>query len=612
MLLFHSNPIIFAHWRAGGARFYMSILLKNMKPKEWFTVTLCAVLVTVQVWLDLKLPDYMSEITRLVQTTGSQMHEIWSVGGDMLLCAFGSLIAAIIVGFFAARMAAGMARRLRSELFDKVESFSMEEIGRFSTASLITRSTNDITQIQMLIAMGLQVMIKAPVMSVWAILKIAGKTWEWSLATGCAVFALVAIAAVLLTFALPKFRIVQSQTDKLNSVTRENLTGVRVVRAYNAEWYQEGKFETANRDLTATNLFVSRMMAIMQPGMMSIMNGLTLSIYWIGAYLINAASLMNRLGLFSDMIVYSSYAMQIVISFMMLIMIFVILPRAMVSARRIREVLSTEPQIRDGGLESPPPATGEVEFRHVSFRYPDAAEYVLHDISFSAKPGETVAFIGSTGCGKSTVVNLIPRFYDATEGDILIDGVDVRDYKLGDLHARIGYVPQRAVIFMGTVASNIAFGDSRRGPETAETEEAEIAEAARIAQAAEFVEKLAEGYGAPVSQSGTNLSGGQKQRVAIARAVYRKPEIFIFDDSFSALDYQTDRQLRQELKSHTAGATTFIVAQRIGTIRDADRIVVLDDGNVVGVGTHAELMKTCGVYREIAHSQLTAEELGNE
>lgn len=586
----------------------MSILLKKMKSRDWLQVAVCVILITVQVWLSLKLPDYMKEITQLVQTPGSEMREIWIAGGYMLLCAFGTLISAFIVGFFASRLAAGMAKRLRSDLYDKVEAFSMEEIGRFSTASLITRSTNDITQIQMLIAMGLQVMIRAPIMSVWAIIKIAGKTWQWSLATGCAVFALISIASIMLTFALPKFRIVQSQTDKLNSVTRENLTGVRVVRAYNAESYQEQKFETANRELTTTNLFISRVMAILQPGMMAIMNGLTLSIYWIGAYLISSAGFMDKLSLFSDMIVYSQYAMQIVMSFMMLIMIFVILPRAMVSARRIKEVLRTEPRILDGNLTDLPAAVGEVEFKNVSFRYPNAEEDVLHDISFKAGAGETVAFIGSTGCGKSTVVNLIPRFYDATEGEVLIDSVNIKEYKLHDLHNKIGYVPQRAVIFKGTIASNIAFGDSGRG----EPSEAEIAKAAQIAQASEFVEKLEDGFSSTVSQSGTNLSGGQKQRVAIARAVYRRPEIFIFDDSFSALDYQTDRQLRGELKKRTKGATTFIVAQRIGTIRDADRIIVLEDGNVVGSGTHDELLKTCGVYREIAYSQLTGEELGDE
>lgn len=571
-------------------------------------VILCIALVAVQVWLDLKLPDYMSEITRLVVTPGSEMRDIWTVGGKMLFCALGSLASAFVVGFFAARLAAGLSKYLRATIYAKIEAFSMEEMARFSTPSLITRSTNDITQIQMLVAMGLQVLIKAPILSVWAILKISGKSWQWSTATGSAIFVLVAIVTTLLIFAFPKFKRIQEQTDRLNSVTRENLNGVRVVRAYNAETYQEKKFETANAALTGTNLFVTRMMAIMQPGMYSIMNGLTLAIYWIGAHLIDSAGMAQKLGLFSDMIVYTSYAMQVVMSFMMLIMIFIFLPRAMVSARRVREVLKTRSRVVDGSLETPPPARGEVEFRHVSFRYPDAAEYVLHDVSFSAGPGETVAFIGSTGSGKSTVINLIPRFYDATEGEILVDGVNVRDYKLRDLHNRIGYIPQKAVMFRGTIASNIAFGDSGRPEPTQE----EIAEAAGIAQGAEFIEKLEERYNAPVAQGGTNFSGGQKQRLAIARAVCRRPQIFIFDDSFSALDYQTDRELRAELKKNTAGATVFIVAQRIGTIRDADRIVVLDEGNVVGIGRHAELLKTCGVYREIAHSQLTGEELGDE
>lgn len=571
-------------------------------------VILCIALVAVQVWLDLKLPDYMSEITRLVVTPGSEMRDIWTVGGKMLFCALGSLASAFVVGFFAARLAAGLSKYLRATIYAKIEAFSMEEMAHFSTPSLITRSTNDITQIQMLVAMGLQVLIKAPILSVWAILKISGKSWQWSTATGSAIFVLVAIVTTLLIFAFPKFKRIQEQTDRLNSVTRENLNGVRVVRAYNAETYQEKKFETANAALTGTNLFVTRMMAIMQPGMYSIMNGLTLAIYWIGAHLIDSAGMAQKLGLFSDMIVYTSYAMQVVMSFMMLIMIFIFLPRAMVSARRVREVLKTRSRVVDGSLETPPPARGEVEFRHVSFRYPDAAEYVLHDVSFSAGPGETVAFIGSTGSGKSTVINLIPRFYDATEGEILVDGVNVRDYKLRDLHNRIGYIPQKAVMFRGTIASNIAFGDSGRPEPTQE----EIAEAAGIAQGAEFIEKLEERYNAPVAQGGTNFSGGQKQRLAIARAVCRRPQIFIFDDSFSALDYQTDRELRAELKKNTAGATVFIVAQRIGTIRDADRIVVLDEGNVVGIGRHAELLKTCGVYREIAHSQLTGEELGDE
>lgn len=585
----------------------MSLLFKKLKAQEWLYVACCLVLVTLQVFLDLKLPDYMSRITTLVQTPGSALADVWAQGGKMLLCAFGSLVASVIVGFFAARLGAVFARRLRAEIYDKVEAFSMEEISRFSTASLITRSTNDITQIQMLVAIGLQVVIKAPIMAVWAICKIAGKNWQWSLATGCAVFVLIIIVVIMLIFALPKFQIVQYQTDRLNAVTRENLTGVRVVRAYNSEAYQQKKFEKANDELTGTNLFVNRMMAVMQPGMQIIMNGLSLSIFWIGAYLINSAGAMDRLSIFSDMVVYSSYAMQVVASFMMLVMISIMLPRAMVSADRVKEVLDTKPRILDGKLDCLPEGRGEVEFRHVSFRYPEAEEDVLHDISFKAAPGETVAFIGSTGSGKSTVINLIPRFYDVTDGEILIDGVNIKDYPLETLHYKIGYIPQKAVMFKGTVASNIAFGDSGHGEPSPE----EIGEAARISQGAEFIEKMEKGYDSHVAQGGTNLSGGQKQRLAIARAVCRKPEMFIFDDSFSALDYKTDKALRAELKANMKGVTVFIVAQRIGTILDADQIVVLDEGKVAGIGRHAELMKSCEVYREIAYSQLSEEELAN-
>lgn len=583
-------------------------ILKYFKKTEWLQVALCLVFVIGQVWLDLKLPDYMSEITMLVQTEGSAMSDIWSAGGYMLLCALGSLVASIIIGYFAARLAATLSYRLRMGLYNKVEAFSMEEIGRFSTSSLITRSTNDITQVQTLIAMGLQVMIKAPILAVWAIVKISGKSWQWSLSTGGAVFALVILVTVLVVFALPKFKIVQQLTDNLNRVTRENLTGVRVVRAYNAEDYQETKFNKANDEMTKTNLFTNRIMAIMMPGMSLIMNGLTLAIYWIGAYLINGADIPDRLSLFSDMVVYSSYAMQVVMAFMMLVMIFIMLPRSAVSARRINEVLDTQPKITDGDMDSKPWGMGEVEFKNVSFQYPGAAEYVLKDVSFKAKSGETVAFIGSTGSGKSTLINLIPRFYDATEGQVLIDGVDIKKYKQKDLHNKIGYVPQRAVIFSGDIAGNVAFGNNGRKKANNE----EIENAASVAQAKDFIENLPERYQAPLSQGGSNLSGGQKQRLAIARAICRQPEIFLFDDSFSALDYKTDKVLRTQLAAQTLGATTFIVAQRIGTIRNADRIVVLEEGNVVGIGKHEELLKTCKVYREIAYSQLSKEELGDE
>ncbi len=583
-------------------------ILKYFKKTEWLQVALCLVFVIGQVWLDLKLPDYMSEITMLVQTEGSAMSDIWSAGGYMLLCALGSLVASIIIGYFAARLAATLSYRLRMGLYNKVEAFSMEEIGRFSTSSLITRSTNDITQVQNLIAMGLQVMIKAPILAVWAIVKISGKSWQWSLSTGGAVFALVILVTVLVVFALPKFKIVQQLTDNLNRVTRENLTGVRVVRAYNAEDYQETKFNKANDEMTKTNLFTNRIMAIMMPGMSLIMNGLTLAIYWIGAYLINGADIPDRLSLFSDMVVYSSYAMQVVMAFMMLVMIFIMLPRSAVSARRINEVLDTQPKITDGDMDSKPWGMGEVEFKNVSFQYPGAAEYVLKDVSFKAKSGETVAFIGSTGSGKSTLINLIPRFYDATEGQVLIDGVDIKKYKQKDLHNKIGYVPQRAVIFSGDIAGNVAFGNNGRKKANNE----DIENSASVAQAKDFIENLPERYQAPISQGGSNLSGGQKQRLAIARAICRQPEIFLFDDSFSALDYKTDKVLRTQLAAQTLGATTFIVAQRIGTIRNADRIVVLEEGNVVGIGKHEELLKTCKVYREIAYSQLSKEELGDE
>lgn len=580
-------------------------ILKRFNWTEWVQVAISVAFIAIQVWLDLKLPDYMAEVTRLVQTPGSEMNEIWVAGGYMLLCAVGSLIAAFIVGFFAARLAAVLSYKLRSDLYDKVESFSMEEIGLFSISSLITRSTNDITQVQMIVAMGLQVMIKAPIMAVWAIAKISGKSWQWSLATGSAILIMIAIVSILIIFALPKFKMIQKLIDHLNRITRENLTGIRVVRAYNAENYQTDKFEVANENLTKTNLFTSRLMTIMMPSMQLIMNGLSLSIYWIGAYLINGATMEDKLGLFTDMIVYSSYAMQVVMAFMMLIMIFIIFPRAAVSINRINEVLDTEPKIIDGNMEQIPWAMGEVEFKNVSFKYPGANEYVLRNISFKAEPGETIAFIGSTGSGKSTLINLIPRFYDATEGEVLINGENIKEYQQKELHNKIGYVPQKAVIFSGTIKSNINFGETTGKKLNLD----DIKEAATIAHASEFIEKMENNYDAAVAQSGTNLSGGQKQRLAIARAISREPEILIFDDSFSALDYKTDRKLREDLDQQKIGATTFIVAQRIGTIRNANKIVVLDKGQIVGIGTHDELIKDCHVYQEIAYSQLSKEEI---
>lgn len=583
-------------------------IFKYLKREEWICMAVSIIFIVMQVWLDLKLPDYMSEITVLVQTKGSAMSEIWQAGGYMLLCALGSLASSCVVGFFVARIAAAISKRLRSLVYDKVQSFSMEEINHFSTASLITRSTNDVVQVQMFISMGMQVMIKAPIMGVWAILKISGKEWQWSLATGIAILFILVILVFVALFALPRFRKIQGLTDNLNNVTRENLLGMRVVRAYNAEEYQEKKFEEANEKLTHNNLVASRVMAIMNPGMSIAMNGLSLSIYWIGAYLIYKAALTSKITIFSDMVVYTSYAMQVVMSFMMLTIIFIILPRAAVSAKRILEVFEMKESIKDGHKTPNPNVKGSIEFKDVSFKYPDAGDYVLEHISFMAKQGETVAIIGSTGSGKSTLLNLIPRFYDATEGEVLIDGLNVKDYSLKELRNKLGYVPQKAVLFSGTVENNIDFGDY--GVEEKPSEK-DIEHAARIAQAEEFITKMEDGYKAHIAQGGTNVSGGQKQRLSIARAVCAKPEIYLFDDSFSALDYRTDRILRKALREETADVTNIIVAQRIGTIKDADLIIVLDEGKMVGKGTHAELMKNCSVYQEIAYSQLSKEELAN-
>ncbi|MTN44607.1 ATP-binding cassette domain-containing protein [Turicibacter sanguinis] len=586
----------------------MGEIFKHLKKPEWGGMIVCLIFIVTQVWLDLKLPDYMSEITRLVQTEGSAMGDIWVQGSYMLFCALGSLISAVIVGFFAARIAATLSKRLRESLYTKVESFSMQEINQFSNASLITRSTNDITQVQMVFAMGLQVMIKAPILAVWAILKILGKNFEWSLVTAGAVCVLLVMLSIILIFAVPKFKIIQGLTDNLNLVTRENLTGIRVVRAYNAENYQEEKFENANNILTRTHLFTGRIMAIMGPGMTLIMSGLSLAIYWIGAYLIEAADRMDKIGLFSDMVVFSSYSIQVVMAFMMLTMIFIMLPRATVSAKRIMGVLNTPLSIVDGTKQATTDRVGEVEFRNVSFKYPDAEEYVIENISFKANRGETVAFIGSTGSGKSTLINLVPRFYDATEGEVLVDGMNVKDYKQSDLNNKLGYVSQKAVLFAGTVESNIAFGDN--GRQMAKLDQ--VKKAITIAQGLDFVEKMDRTYHSSIAQGGSNVSGGQKQRLAIARAICRDPEIYIFDDSFSALDYKTDRVLRAALRQETKDATHLIVAQRIGTIIHADKIIVLDEGKMVGIGTHQELLKNCEVYRQIAYSQLSKEELEHE
>ncbi|RCX23734.1 ATP-binding cassette subfamily B protein [Fontibacillus phaseoli] len=582
----------------------MLTILKYLKSKEWTLIGISVLFIVAQVWLDLELPGYMSDITRLVQTPGSEMSEIIAAGVWMLLCALGSLATSIIAAGIAAKIAANFSSRLRSKLFDKVQSFSMEEINNFSTASLITRSTNDITQVQMLIVIGLQVLIKAPILAVWAVLKITGKSWEWSLATGVAVGVLILIVGICIVLVLPKFQKLQQLTDNLNRVARENLTGLRVIRAYNAESYQEDKFSVANHELTRTNLFANNVLSMMMPSISLIMSGLSLAIYWIGAVLIQNANGTAKMGLFSDMIVFSSYAMQVVMAFMMLIMIFILMPRAHVSAKRINEVLNTKPSLMNGSLTSSPAnRVGEVEFRNVSFKYPDAEEYVVKDISFTAKQGETVAFIGSTGCGKSTIVNLIPRFYDATAGEVLVDGINVNQYEQSALRNKMGYVSQKAVLFGGTVTSNVAFGDN--GSDLS----SDVVDAVYTSQASDFVEKMDGSYEAHVAQGGLNLSGGQKQRLSIARAIARRPEILIFDDSFSALDYKTDRKLRSELKKESRGTTMLIVAQRIGTIKDADKIVVLEAGRIAGTGTHDELMQSCSVYQEIAYSQLSKEEL---
>lgn len=581
-------------------------LLKNFTKREWLFAFGALVFIVLQVWLELTMPDYMSEITVLVQTEGSTMGEILAAGGKMLACALGSLAASAATAIFASKISANFSANLRGKLFDKVQSFSMEEIGHFSTASLITRSTNDITQVQMLIVMGLQVMIKAPVMAVWAICKIAGKQAEWTISTAVAVVILLIVVGICVMLALPKFKKIQRITDDLNRITRENLSGLKVVRAYNAEEYQENKFEGANTELTDTMLFTQHTMAFMMPSIQLVMSGLSLAIYWIGAVLINNAGMAARLTVFSDMMVFSQYAIQVVMSFMMLVMIFIMLPRASVAAKRICEVLDTQVTIVGGTeTEGVKGAEGEVEFRNVSFRYPDSEEYVLKDITFTAKKGETVAFIGSTGCGKSTVVNLIPRFYDATEGEVLVDGINVKNYDQRALRNKIGYVSQKAILFSGTIASNVAFGDNGKP----EPDRQAIADAVSTAQAEEFVAKNEEGYEAHVAQGGTNLSGGQKQRLSIARAVCRNPEVFIFDDSFSALDYKTDKILRKTLEEKCGNATRFIVAQRIGTIIDADKIIVLDDGMIAGMGKHKELLESCEVYRQIALSQLSKEEL---
>ena len=577
-------------------------LLKNFNKKDYMIILLVIVFIMGQVWFDLKLPDYMSKITILVQTEGSRMKDILINGGYMLLCAFGSLILSIGVGFIIANLSANFSLKIRSKLFNKVEDLSISDIKEFSTSSLITRTTNDITQVEMFIGIGLQMLIKAPITAVWAVTKILNKNFEWSLVTGGAVLLLLTVVTILTIIVVPKFKIVQKLIDSLNGVTRENLNGIRVIRAFNAEGYQTNKFEDVNNKLTKQQLFNQKTFAIMSPMMYLVMNSLVLIIYFVGANLIDKAYYPDKLQLFGDMIVFSSYSMQVIMSFLLLAAIFMILPRASVSANRINEVLEKEISIKDGESDGKTNEIGTVEFKNVSFKYPDAEEYVLEDISFKANKGETIAFIGSTGSGKSTLINLVPRFYDVTKGEVLVGGINVKEYKLEKLYNKIGYVPQKAVIFSGTVKSNVLYGENGG-------KKSDIKEAIRVAQAKEFVEKMDDKYDSHIASSGTNISGGQKQRLVIARAIARNPEIYIFDDSFSALDYKTDYELRKELKKYTKDATSLIVAQRIGTIMHADKIIVLDNGKCVGIGTHKELLKSCKVYKEIALSQLTMEEL---
>ena len=577
-------------------------LLKVFKKKEFILVFLIIALISFSVFLDLKIPDYMSEITRLVETEGTKISEVLKAGSKMLLCAFGSLVSSFIVGYITSYLAATFSKRTRKNLFEKVQSFSMEEIKKFRTSSLITRSTNDITHIQMFIAMGLQMLIKAPITAVWAITKIVGKGMEWSIATGIAVFVLLSTISILMIIVIPKFKIMQKLIDNINSLTRENLNGIRVIRAFNAEKYQEDKFEEGNIKLTDNQLFTQKKMAIMSPVMYLIMNMLTLTIYFIGANLLSNAGMFDRLDIFSNMVVFISYAMQVIMSFLMLAVIFIMYPRASVASSRVNEVLNTEIKIKNGNIKDVSKIKGVLEFKNVSFKYPDADDYVLKNISFKANLGDTLAIIGSTGSGKSTIVNLIMRFYDVTDGEILIDNINIKDYDLESLYKKLGYVPQKAVMFNGTVNYNIGYGKEK-------ISDKRIKKALEIAQADSFVSKMEKGYKSNVASGGTNISGGQKQRLAIARAIAKDPEILVFDDSFSALDYKTDYALRKELKENEKEKTSIIVAQRIGTILNADTIVVLDKGKMVGIGTHKDLLKKCKVYKEIALSQLSKEEL---
>ena len=580
-------------------------LYKNLTKREVLYAIICILLIVVQVWLELTIPDYMSEITQLVQTEGSKMADILREGTYMVGCALASLVCSIIVGYFAARVASSFSATIRKKIFDKVEKMGIAEIKKFSTSSLITRTTNDVTQVEMLIGMGLQAFIKAPIMAIWAIMKILNKGLEWSILTACCVAFLLFVVGTLMAVVLPRFRKVQKLIDRINSVMRENLTGIRVIRAFNADKYQSNKFKDVNDELTNMQMFNQRCFSVMNPVMNIIMQGLTLGIYIIGAFLIQEAGMLDKITLFSNMVVFSSYGIQVILSFLMLALIFMMVPRAQISAQRICEVLDEKISILDGDFDGQTDEVGTVEFKNVSFKYPDADDYILKNISFKVNRGETIAFIGSTGSGKSTLINLVPRFYDATEGEVLVDGVDVKDYTQEALHNKLGYVPQKAVMFTGTVASNVSYGDNGREEITRK----KIEEAVEVAQASDFVLKMDKKYDSHIARGGTNVSGGQKQRLAIARAIARDPEIYIFDDSFSALDYKTDAVLRKELKKYTKNATSMIVAQRIGTIINADKIIVLDEGECVGIGTHKELLKNCPIYKEIALSQLSKEEL---
>ena len=576
-------------------------LIKNFEKRDYILIILTILLIVVQVWLDLKMPDYMSEITMLVKTEGSKMSDILYNGGFMLLCSLGSLVSTIISGYFLALLASGFSSKLREKIFYKVQNLSLDKIKQFETSSLITRTTNDISQVEMLIGMGLQLLIKAPITAAWAICKIVNKSFSWTLATSICVLIMLSVVTILTIVVIPKFKIVQKLIDKLNKIARENITGIRVIRAFNAEKYTKNKYEDVNDKLTKQQLFNQKAFAVMSPMMYLIMNMLALVIYIIGSNLILNAGLADKITLFGDMIVFSSYSMQIIMSFLMLAMIFTVLPRSEVSANRINEVLCEKSSIIDGTFDGKTDTKGTVEFCNVSFKYPDAKEYILENISFKAEKGETVAFIGSTGSGKSTLINLVPRFYDATSGEVLVDGINVKEYKLEKLYDKLGYVSQKAVIFNGSVNYNVEFGENGK--------KKNVKKAIEIAQAKEFVENMDDKYESNLSQGGTNISGGQKQRISIARAIAREPEIYIFDDSFSALDYKTDLNLRKAIKKNVKDATCLIVAQRIGTIMHADKIIVLDKGKCVGMGTHKELLESCEVYKEIALSQISKEEL---